>query len=160
MSHSFRRPVVSAFAASQSELLWQMWCMLVKYSCATGSPTIEWELSFHCVHSPWVLCHTLIRAGILLLKIWDFQDTAGFPHVHFPGEGYTVHSPPGYRRYWAVTTGKCNTAFNFCQCTTSAEKYSYMPFSVYCGWTINQNMTAIVIWPCAMSKLQELQFFW
>ena len=85
-----------------------MWCTLAKYSCMAGSPTIERELSFHGVHSPGVLGHTLVRASVLLLKIWDFQDAAGFPHVHFPGEGHPVHSPPVYRGHWAVRREKFN----------------------------------------------------
>lgn len=80
--------------------------MLVKYSCTTESPTIEGELSLHRVHSPGVLGHTLIHAGVLLLEIWDFQDNTGFPHVHFPGEGHAVRSPPAYRWYWAVRRQK------------------------------------------------------
>lgn len=79
-----------------------MWCALVKYSCKSGSPTIERELPFHRVHPPGVLGHTLVRAGVLLLEIRDFQDTAGFPHVHFPGEGYAIHPPPVYGRHRAA----------------------------------------------------------
>lgn len=89
-------------SASQSELVWQMWCTLVKYSCTLGSPTIERELSFYCVHSPWILSHAFVCAGILLLEIWDLQNAAGFPRVHFPGEWHAIHPPPVYGRYRAV----------------------------------------------------------
>lgn len=82
--------------ASQSELVWQMWRTLVKYSCTSGSPTIERELSFHCVHSPRILSHTFVCARILLLEIWDFQNAAGFPRVHFPGERHAINPPPVY----------------------------------------------------------------
>lgn len=104
---ALREKVVSAFAAFQSEQVWQMWCTVVKYSCTTGSPTVERELSFHCVHSPGVFSHALVRAGILLLEIWNFQHAAGLSHVHFPREWHIVDSPPAYRRCWAVKRGKC-----------------------------------------------------
>lgn len=86
-----------------------MGCMLVKYSCTTGSPTVERELSFYGVHSPGVLGHALVRSSVLLLKIWDFQDDTGLPHVHLPGKGYTIHSSPAYRWHWAVRMEKFNT---------------------------------------------------
>lgn len=69
------------------------------------SPTVEGELSLHRVHAPGVLGHALVRAGVLLLEVRDFQDAAGFPHVHFPGEGDAVHSPPVYRRHRAARRG-------------------------------------------------------
>lgn len=102
--------------------------MLVKYSCTSGSPTVERELSFHCVHSPGVLGHTLVRAGILLLEIWDFQDAAGFPHVHFPGKGHTIHSPPVYGWYRAVRrdNNKCTCSFQFLRMTYCSSADSYL----------------------------------
>ena len=106
----FRRPMRFVCDESLSEWVWHGSLSLslslslalsfwFKYSCAharMGSPTIERQFAFHRVPPFRILCCALVDPGILLLEVGDFQDAAGFAHVHLPREEDAVHPPPCY----------------------------------------------------------------
>lgn len=78
------------------------WLQLFKYSCISRQLTKERQLSLHRVSSFCVLCHTLVRARVLLLEVRDLHHAAGFPYIHFTSERDSVHPMPAYRRYRTV----------------------------------------------------------
>lgn len=56
--------------------------------------TLEQKLASGHVPSSAVFCHTLINAGVLGAKIWNFQNTSGVVDFYLARERISISSSP------------------------------------------------------------------
>lgn len=63
-----------------------------------GALTVEGDAAQSPVLPLPVLCHTLVRPGVLLLEVGNLKDGVGILHFHLAGKRNAAGSPPAY--FW------------------------------------------------------------